>query len=213
MRPRNPRRIARIRKYISNPRGASPVVVAGILVAILCLPPLARGPKIKFWGNVVEVAAPTALTNWDTTGANSTTVHYLSITINSVDENILLDFTQKDPLKHKQTDETLTTTWTWWTDGNGTTTTGVITGGSYGGTPYANQGQATGSTDTTHFVTSSALMNPGVVVTQIPPDETVILYIKSRGKNAQDYGSNSDATEVPDAGTNYEAAMEIRLTY
>ena len=89
----------------------------------------------------------------------------------------------------------------------------MITGGSYGGTPYANQGQATGSTDTTHFVTSSALMNPGVVVTQIPPDETVILYIKSRGKNAQDYGSNSDATEVPDAGTNYEAAMEIRLTY
>lgn len=172
---------------------------------VLSLPRYALAPP-NLSSNAVVVDTATTITNWDTTGVNSTTEQTVRAQITNMDQNVLLTFPQKGTLTYAATAETLSTTWKFWTDGDGVSSTGIQAGGSYGGVSYATQGLNA-------FASAANLANPGVVITLVGADKNVYIYITSRGINAEDFGSNSDSTEAPDASTSYSASMQMQIEW
>ena len=101
---------------------------------------------------MTEISAPTVMTNWDSGGSNSTTQQTLELEIKNMDEDILLTMVQADSFTEKSAADVLSTTWSFVTDGDGLTESGIQSGGSYDGTSYSDQGRS-------NFVSSGSLMN------------------------------------------------------
>ena len=163
------------------------------------------GTTAPRFGRARSLNNPAGLNSWDNSIAGTENDHVVRIVIRNLDRDVLLTMDRADPLKHRNTNDLLATTYRFVSDGDGFTSSGIQVGGSYGGVPFSQQGHGT-------FVSAANLMNPGVVVTFAGGDNKVRIFHTSRGRNAEDFGSNSDLTEAPDAGK-YEGRMKIRMTW
>lgn len=201
-------------------------VVAFLLlsVAIWWLPRtdvFAKDPSFKQdkKGKDDPVAPTIGLSSWDnslhTSGDNES---FAVFEVKELDESgtlsVLITVLSISDLTNTVTGDTLATTWQFITDGDGTLDAGVETGGSYSGVTFFAMGHNTG---TESFVSTTAFMNPGVVFQSGSSgkkglDDKGDITLAARGLNAEDFGSNNDATEAPDVG-DYEANLQLMLTW
>jgi hypothetical protein len=148
---------------------------------------------------------PDGLATVNNTLAGATNDSIAGATISFINQNLLVKNLTIENLKQSSSGEVLLTTWQITSDGNGTTTSGIQAGGSYGGVSYATQGLNA-------FVSGTDFMKPGLVVTYAGGDSRCELNITSRGLNMEWYGLDSDLTEAPEPGR-YTAVLTFRMTY
>jgi hypothetical protein len=181
----------------------------------------AKDPEFKMdkKGKDDPVAPTVGLSSWDNSlhssgDDESFGVYEVKNIDDSSSNSVVITVQSVEDLTNTTTGDTLLTEWQFSSDGDGTADAGVATGGSYGGVPFTDMGHSTG---TDNFVSSGAFLNPGIVFSTGDSgkkglDDKGELTVTSRGLNAEDSGSDDDATEAPDVG-DYEANIQLLLTW
>lgn len=144
------------------------------------------------------------LSTWNTSSSTTDsdwTVRYRIININ---QNFSIRaLSPPSPLTNAKASETLTTYWLF--NGDEYSAAPARTGIYPNLASYASQGY-------NNPVSASAFMTLVYVRDVGGADNTMDIYVTSRGVNAENFGNNSDLTEAPDSGT-YTTSLTLRITY
>lgn len=140
------------------------------------------------------------MSDWDNTTIGTTNDSVATITLSSLGSlftNVRVS-TIGDLTHPTVGTETLTTTWKFSTDGDGSAASGVIeTAGT----------QALGHNT---FVASGSFLSTWVDVTKVGGDTDTVFTVTSHGENPYDFGASSDVTEAPVPGT-YTADLVLEV--
>ncbi|MDA1190784.1 MAG: hypothetical protein O3A46_03760 [Candidatus Poribacteria bacterium] len=172
-----------------------------------------RVNSIVDWINNEQTPAlmATGIDTWDNSGltaakTESTAVFRLvlnkNVTITAPTQTVLTQF--------GGTGETLATYYQLTSDGNGVTSTGFNTSGNGVGSFFYIGGGST-AWQTQQGLTAGTLLGSGKTLTRVAGDGNTLVTVKSRARNGEDLGSDSDLTEAPNLG-NYTATLVLMAT-
>ena len=180
-----------------TPRRKGMAMAATLGVAFLLSTGRAYGPT---WGTPTGPSTPSGMSDWDNTTIGTTNDSVATITLSSLGSLFTnVRVSSIGDLTHPTVgSETLTTTWKFSTDGDGSAASGVIESGTT---------QALGHNT---YVASGSFLSTWVDVTHVSGDTDTVFTIPSHGENPYDFGLDSDSTEAPVTGT-YTADLSLEV--
>jgi len=152
------------------------------------------------WGTPSGPSTPSGMSDWDNTTIGTTNDSVATITLDSLGSLFTtVRVSSIGDLTHSTVgSETLTTTWKFSTDGDGSSSSGVVESGTT---------QALGHNT---YVASASFLSGWVDVTRVSGDADTVFTITSHGENPYDFGNDSDATEAPVVGA-YTADVVLEV--
>jgi hypothetical protein len=152
------------------------------------------------WGTPSGPSTPAGMSDWANTTIGTTNDSVATITLSSLGSLFTnVRVSSVGDLTHSTVGaETLTTTWKFSTDGDGSTASGVVETGTT---------QALGHNT---YVASGSFLSTWVDVTQVAGDTDTVFTVTSHRENPYDFGNASDATEAPVPGT-YTADLVLEV--
>ncbi len=172
-------------------------LIATVGIAFLLSTGRAYGPT---WGTPTGPSTPSGMSDWDNTTIGTTNDSVATITLSSLGSLFTtVRVSSIGDLTHSTVGaETLTTTWKFSTDGDGSAASGVVETATT---------QALGHNT---YVASGSFLSTWVDVIQVSGDTDAVFTITSHGENPYDFGAASDSTEAPVPGT-YTADLALEV--